>query len=204
MRSLFLAILLLALAPGWQQRDPLQYIEILESADRVRKLQVDRVIDQLGVGSGSIVADVGSGSGLFTRPLAQKVGVEGKVFAIDVDSDLLAHVARTAARLNLENIETVQAGALDPRIPEPVDLILIVDTLHHIQNRADYIKTLRPYLRSDGRVAVIDFLEDWPARHEQMRYDPSELKGWMEAAGFEQVAAYDYLEGNFFVVYASG
>lgn len=201
MRSLLTGLFAFLIWNGGQHRDPLQYIEILESADRVQKLQVERVVDQLEIASGAAVADLGSGSGLFTRPLARRVGEAGKVFAIDVDPDLLSHVEKTAARENLTNIVTVLAGEADPRIPEPVELILVVDTLHHIQARAHYIRNLRRYLRPGGRVAVIDFSDNWPARHEGMRYDLSELEGWMSAAGFKRLAHYDYLEGNFFVVY---
>ena len=81
------SLLLLAWQPASQRRDPLEYIRILESAERVRKLQVDRVISTLDVQPGQKIADLGAGSGLFTRPLARDVGPAGVVYAIDIDRD---------------------------------------------------------------------------------------------------------------------
>lgn len=197
--SSFLAVLSLQTAS--QRRDPLEYIRILESAERVRKLQVNRVIEALEVKPGQKVADLGAGSGLFTRPLARQVGPDGKVYAIDIDPELLAHIEETALEQNLSNIETVLASEYDPRIPEKVDLVLIIDTLHHISNPASYLDDLGRYLKLSGRVAVIDYSENWPERFETSRYSVSELDDWMRAAGYRKVENHDFLDDNFFVVY---
>jgi ubiquinone/menaquinone biosynthesis C-methylase UbiE len=185
-----------------QHRDPLEYIQILESADRVRKLQVDRVIQSLQLKSGQKVADVGSGSGLFTRPLAREVGPDGTVYAVDIDKSLLDHIQITAENQNLTNIKTVPAGELDPKIPEKVDLVFICDTLHHIDTPENYIRGLRKYLTSTGRVAVIDYEKNWPDRFESVKYSTQELDQWMKASGYRLVEKFDYLDDNFFVIYA--
>ncbi|HUG44125.1 MAG TPA: methyltransferase domain-containing protein [Acidobacteriota bacterium] len=184
-----------------QNRDPLRYIQILESAERVKRLQVDRVIEELQLREGQVVADLGAGSGLFTRPMAERVGAEGVVYAIDIDSDLLAHIEKTAAAKNLPNIRTVLAGEFDPKIPEAVDLIFISDTLHHIRDPAEYLKNLPRYLRRDGEVALIDFKRNWPSGHDSMQYTESELQEWMKAAGFELSTAHTFLEDHFYVIY---
>jgi ubiquinone/menaquinone biosynthesis C-methylase UbiE len=139
---------------GAQRRDPLEYIRILESAERVRKLQVDRVVETLEVKPGQRVADLGAGSGLFARPLARRVAPDGVVYAVDIDPDLLNHVKETAREQNISNIRTVLAGEYDPRIPEKVDLVLISDTLHHIKDQQTYLRDLTRYLAVDARVAV--------------------------------------------------
>jgi len=95
----------------------------------------------------------------------------------------------------------VLAATDDPRIPEPVDLVLICDTLHHIENRDAYLKTLARYVKPGGRVAVIDFSERWPEGHEPMRYSESQLDGWMTGAGVRRTASHDWLENSFFVIY---
>ncbi len=183
------------------RRDPEEYIKLLESERRVEALQVPRVIESLKVGSGDKIADIGSGSGLFTRPLAKKTGNKGLVYAIDIDPALLKHVEQTARQEKLVNVKTILAAEDDPKLPEPVDLIVIIDTLHHIKNQDVYLKTIKKYLRQDGRIAIIDFSKTWPAGHEQMKYTLDDLHGWTKAAGLVRVESFDFLENDFFVVY---
>lgn len=205
MREQLLATLLvlpLAVAQqGQPHRNPQEYIKCLESAERVERLQVDRVIETLQVQRGQHIADLGSGSGLFTRPLAREVGEEGILYAVDIDPALLEHVRQTAQSQGLANVQTVLAAEDDPQLPAPVDLVFICDTLHHIAGQEAYLKNLRRYLRPLGRIAVIDFKDEWPGGHEKMRYSTEELDGWMTSAGYSKVANHDFLENAFFVIY---
>ena len=190
--------------PGSQSRGARsaeEYIKLLESERRIEGLQVAKVVEALKVGPDDRVCDLGAGSGLFTRPLARKAGGKGVVYAVDIDSELLKYVERTAREQKLANIKPLLASETDPKLPEAVDLITIIDTLHHIGNQAEYLKGLKKYLKPGGRVAVIDFSRDWPAGHEKMVYTVSDLDGWMTAAGFKRVEQYDFLESSFFVVY---
>lgn len=190
-----------ALQQAQPGRSAEEYIKLLESERRVSGLQVERVIETLKVTPGMRVADIGSGSGLFTRPLARRAGSGGAVYAVDIDPALLKHVEKTAAEERLENIKTIRGAADDPKLPEPVDLIVIIDTLHHIDNRATYLGNLRRYLRPGGRIAIIDFSENWPAGHEQMRYRLEELEEWAKKGGYARSEKHDFLDNNFFVVY---
>jgi cyclopropane fatty-acyl-phospholipid synthase-like methyltransferase len=178
-----------------------EYIKLLESERRIEGLQVVKVVEALKVRPDDRVCDLGAGSGLFTRPLARKAGGKGVVYAVDIDSELLKHVERTAQEQKIANIKPILASETDPKLPEPVDLITIIDTLHHIGNQAEYLKGLKKYLRPGGRVAVIDFSRDWPAGHEKMIYTVGDLDGWMTAAGFKRVEQHDFLDNDFFVVY---
>lgn len=198
---LSLCFLLLDIGAWAQRRDPLQYIQILESADRVKKLQVDRVIDVLDLQPGEVVADLGAGSGLFTRPIAREIGADGTVYAIDIDSALLAHIDETARQAGLDNIETVLASEYDPRIPEDVSLVLICDTLHHIDNRPAYLQTLRQYLKAGARIAIIDFERNWPPGHDENKFTMAELLTWMDDAGYRKDKKFDFLEDNFFITF---
>lgn len=213
MRRLNIALLALLIIPVYAQqaqrpsgqsrgnRTPDEYVKLLESESRIGGLQVTKVIEALKVKPGERVCDLGAGSGLFTRPLAQKAGAKGVVYAVDIDPELLKHVELTAREQKLTNIKPILASETDPKLPEPVDLIAIIDTLHHISNQAAYLKGLKKHLKPGGRIAIIDFSRNWPAGHEKMIYTVGDLDGWMTAAGFKRVEQHDFLDNNFFVVY---
>jgi ubiquinone/menaquinone biosynthesis C-methylase UbiE len=195
------AALALSLPVTAQQTDPEAYAKTLEGAARVARMQVERVIKSLVIPPGSKVADIGAGSGLFSRPIAEHIRPGGIVYAVDIDPGLLKIIDRRSTEAGLPNVKTVLAAPDDPAIPEPVDLAFICDALHHIGNQAAYFKTLVKYLKPDARIAVIDFSEKWPVGHEKMRYSVEDLDGWLKAIGFSRVASHSYLENSFFVIY---
>ena len=196
-----LLVVTFGVAIGAQQRTPEEFAKFLEGAERVQRMQVPRVIEALELKPGMHVADLGSGSGLFTRPIARAVAPTGVAYAVDIDDALLKIVAGSAKEARIDNIVIVHATATDSRLPAPVDLIFICDTLHHIGNQGPYLKGLRQHLKPGGRIAVIDFTERWPAGHERMRYSLDQLDGWMKDAGFSRTRSYDWLENSFFVFY---
>jgi enamine deaminase RidA (YjgF/YER057c/UK114 family) len=196
------AALLLLVQQAPQRLPAPEYIARLEAERRVAGLQIPRVVQTLRAQPGQRVADIGSGSGLFTRPLAQAVGSGGIVYAIDIDPDLLKHVEKTSRDKGLSNVRTVLAAENDPKIPKPVDLIVIIDTLHHINNRGTYLAGLKRYLKPGGRIAIIDFSESWPEGHEAMKYTFSELEELMRAGGYTRTEKADFLANNFFAVYS--
>lgn len=199
---LILAVLLATVvAQDHHQRDPQEYIKRLDSEERAKRLQVPKVIETLKLSPGQLVADIGAGSGLFARPLAKAVGEKGKVFAVDIESAMLKHIAKTAQEQQLANLHTVLAAEDDPKLPEPVDLIVIINTLHHIAHQDAYLKKLRGYLRPGGRIAVIDFTERWPAGAQNMKYSQEQLAEWMKGAEFTLKEKHDFLDNNFFVIY---
>lgn len=202
-----LIFLVLALLPATvaaqdhHQRDPQEYIKRLDSEERAKRLQVPKVIETLNLSAGQLVADIGAGSGLFARPLAKAVGEKGKVFAVDIEPAMLKHIEKTAQEQKLGNLHTVLAAENDPKLPEAVDLIVIINTLHHIANQDVYLKKLRGYLRPGGRIAVIDFTERWPAGAQNMKYTQEQLAAWMKGAEFTLKENHDFLENNFFIIY---
>ncbi len=198
---LFALVVTFALPALAQQRTAEEYIKLLESERRIEGLQVARLVDALLVKQGQRICDLGSGSGLFTRPLARAAGPSGVVYAVDIDDALLKYVEKTAQEQRITNIKTIRASEDDAKLPEPVDLIAIIDTLHHIGNQATYLKNLKRYLRPNGRVAIVDFSKTWPAGHEKMVYKLEDLDGWMQAAGFKMVSQHYFLDNNFFVIY---
>jgi ubiquinone/menaquinone biosynthesis C-methylase UbiE len=200
-----LAVLAAVVVLGWLGRDWLRaqvYLFVLEHDERVESLQVDRVIDALGLAPGQRVADIGAGTGLFTRPIAAALGPAGTVYAVDVNRTLLDHIEETARSRGLANIRTVLSAENDPLLPGRVDLAFICDTLHHIENRAGYLLTLRRYLEPGGRVAVIDFREnESPHLSSSMKLNRTEVNAWMKSAGYSMESDHDFVGDNFFMIY---
>ena len=188
-------------AAAQQHPNPEAYAKGLEDRERVAEIQVDRVVAALQLAPGMTVADLGSGSGLFTRPLARSVAPGGIAYAVDIDAALLKIVERSATVAGIENIRTVHAAPADPSLPAPVDLIFICDTFHHLPDKPAYARTLFHYVKPGGKVAIIDFVSHWPAGHEAMRYTVDSLTGWMTAAGFTLQRTLDFPTDRFFTIY---
>ena len=118
---------------------------------------------ELDLKPGMVVADIGAGSGLFSRPLAKAVAPAGKVYAVDIQQDLLDHINQRDKEENIRNIQTVLGEFDDPKLPaKDVDLAFINDVLHHIQHRAVYLKALGTYVKPSGRIAIIEMDKNDP------------------------------------------
>ena len=157
----------------------------------------------VGLKPGMAVADIGAGTGLFSRLFADRVGSEGKVYAVDVDKGNLDYIARRAKERGYTNVEVILAKYDDPLLPEGgVDLIFTCNTYHHLKNRADYFKSAAQYLRPGGRVAVIDYAgKGWFSRlfgH----WTPKETsRSEMEAAGYRLANDFAFLSRQNFQVF---
>jgi SAM-dependent methyltransferase len=165
----------------------------------------DQVLDALTLARKALVADIGAGTGYFSVRLAKRVP-EGKVFAIDVEPDMLRYLSERASREHLSNVFPVVANQESPNIPEPVDVILIVDTYHHIDDRAGYFSRLKKSLRPQGRLAIVDFKPDSPEGPPPEHRIPAEkVTEELKAAGYSLVAAHSFLPRQYFLVFtASG
>lgn len=175
------------------------YIDHMERRERTARMNVERVVDSLQIAEGDIIADLGAGSGLFTRLFAQKAGDAGHVYAVDLNMELLRHIEQDACKKNMPNITTVRALEHDPRIPAQVDLIFICDTLHYIEEQERYVRTASSYLKPGGRFAIIDFTRNWPPM--SIRFTADDLTAWMERAGLAREADYNFVEDEFFLVF---
>lgn len=175
-----------------------------EGFHRERWQQPERVVESLRLRPGQEVSDLGSGSGYFTFRLARAVGPAGKVYAVDVDPDMNALVARRSKEEGLDNVEIILAKPEDPLLPAGrMDLILTVNTYHHFPNRVRYFSNLQKYLRPNGRIAIIDF--DRRAWFEGLwsHYTPPEfIKREMEQAGYVVQEEFEFLDRQSFIVFA--
>jgi arsenite methyltransferase len=133
-----------------------------EGFGRDRWQKPDQVVEALGLGAGDRVADLGAGSGYFTFRLADVVGPEGIVYAVDVDRDMIGHLERSAQEQGRTNVRVVLAEFGDPLLPEGgVDLVLVVNTYHHLEGRSAYFARLARALGPKGRIAIVEPKGGW-------------------------------------------
>ncbi|MGD1098485.1 MAG: class I SAM-dependent methyltransferase, partial [Bryobacteraceae bacterium] len=163
----------------------------------------DRVIAALGLKQGGIVADIGAGTGYFTVRLA-KSDAKPKVYAVDIEPSMVNYLKDRAAKEGLNNVVAVQAAAETPNLPEPVDVVLLVDTFHHIGGREVYFRNLAKSLKPGGKVAIIDFrpgVPDGPPK--EFHFTPEQVKSEMSKAGYKLTAQPDFLPRQQFLIFAS-
>ena len=181
-----------------------EWIKTLESPQRVAGLKINETIAALKLKPGQVVADIGAGTGLFTLPLASALKPSGKVYAVDIDQKLIDHITEKAGETGMNNyIQGVLGGFTDPNLPVDVDLAFIYDVLHHIDNRAAYLKTLAMYLKPGGRIAVIDFKTNQGGHREQPELQTSQEDAtkWMSAAGLKPLEEINLFPDKWFVIY---
>lgn len=160
-----------------------------------------RVIDALQLKKGQVVADIGAGTGYFSTRLAKSAAAP-KVYAVDIEPSMVAHLTERAKGEGLPNMSAVLAGADTANLPEPVDVVLMVDTFHHIPNRAAYFTALKAKLKPGGRVAIVDFRKDAPQGPPvEFRFTPDQITAELAQAGFHLQSAHDFLPQQLFLVY---
>jgi len=195
--------LAVALATGCTDLKRLAY-EGFGRRDRWQHPQ--QVIAALEIAPGAHVADVGAGGGYFTFRLADAVGPEGKVYAVDVDPGMVDHLERRARKEGRRNVETILATPDDTRLPEnAVDLVFICNTFHHLTNRSVYFAQLLPRLRAGGRVVIIDYRPSgWFAKLFGHATPADVIRKEMEAAGYVVERQHDFLPKQHFLVFVPG
>ncbi len=175
------------------------YIDHMEREERTSRMHIDRILDTLNIRKGDKIADVGAGSGLFSRKMAERAGSGGKVYAIDINPDLLSHIERDIAARGIGNIQTVLSVESDPKIPEPVDLVFICDTLHYVDKQPEFVKKMSAGTRASGRIAVISFFKNWPPMSK--KFTAEELTSWMKAAGLILEGRHDFIQDEFLMIF---
>ena len=160
----------------------------------------DQVVAALGLEPGDVVADLGSGGGYFTYPIADAVGETGRVYALDVDESLLAYVASQSEKRGLPQIETILAPEDGPGLADgSVDLIFLSNVFHHLPDQVQYFRNARATLRSGGRIAVIEVSKDsFPSGHAT---PPDEIRSKFEAAGYRLAQRHEFLERQSFQIF---
>jgi ubiquinone/menaquinone biosynthesis C-methylase UbiE len=181
-----------------------EWSKTLDQPDRIAGLKADQVIARLGLRAGQVVADLGAGTGVFSVPMARAVAPGGKVYAVEVDKDYFGIIAGKAKEARVTNVQTVLGEFGDPKLPAAdVDVAFFHDVLHHIDDRAGYLKNVARYVKPSGRIVVIDLKPEQSPHKDQPNLIVSEdqVTAWMAAAGFNKVEKADLFPEKFFLVY---
>lgn len=182
-----------------------EWIKTLDGPARVAALKIDQVVAAMKLQPGQVVADIGAGPGLFEVPLARAVGPRGRVYAEDIDAGFFPEIRRRTAEAHVTNVETVLGQYTDPVLPvKNVDVALFHDVIHHVEKRAEYIKTLAPYLARGGRIVVVDY-EPGKGPHPgqpELEVSREQLADWMRGAGFAQVEDVKLFADKYVLVFA--
>ena len=149
-----------ATAPGEHRKTSEPYtgdLSIFDSPGRDGRLQINRVMDILGITAGKTVADIGAGSGWFTVRAARRVGEAGVVYAVDINPESIRYVDDRAQKEKLHNVKTILGKADDPLLPaSAVDSVLLLKTYHEVAEPVALLRNLRASLRPGARVGIID------------------------------------------------
>jgi len=210
-RPVFLA----GLAAGGEQRHPVsgrviaqvmgyEGADWLERPEREDEEQPSKAIRALGIKPGQVVADVGAGSGYYTVRLAKQVGPIGRVFATDIQPEMLSLLKKRLSRERLDNVELVLATDVDPRLPEgQLDLILMVDVYHELARPQEVLRKLRAALKPDGRLVLIEFRKEsaWVPIREEHKMSVKEARMELEAEGYRFDRVVDVLPWQHILVF---
>jgi len=183
-------------------KDAERWIRIFEDPDRERWQKPSEVLKRLKLRSGQVVADIGAGTGYFTRRFAKIVGPTGKALGLDIDPVMVSYMRRDAKRLGLKNYVARQVRAEDPGLPpHSVDLIFLCNTYHHIAHRVDYFARLIGSLKEGGRLVIIDFYKrSLPVGPPvERKVAKATVIRELEEAGYRLVRSLDFLPYQYFL-----
>jgi SAM-dependent methyltransferase len=179
-------------------------LSIFDSPGRDERLQINRVMDILGVAPGKAVADIGAGSGWFTVRAAKRVGAGGLAYAVDINPEAVRYIGKRAQKEQLQNVKTILSEADDPRLPAgSVDAVLMLKTYHEVAQPVVLLKNLRTALRPGAKVGVIDRNgngEDHGVGRDVVIREAKE-------AGYNLLEQYDFVKGDkmdYFLVFTAG
>ena len=168
-------------------------VGIFENPDRAKNLQIDRVMDILHITPGKAVADIGAGGGWFTVRAARRVGVDGIVYAEDINPPYISAIERRAIKEQLSNVKPTLGSPDNPKLlPGSVDAVLLLKVYHEIADTKTFLRNLRPALRPGARIGIID-RNGSGSDHGLNR---SVVESEMTAAGFREVEHYDFTKAD--------
>ncbi|HVJ23151.1 MAG TPA: class I SAM-dependent methyltransferase [Burkholderiales bacterium] len=203
--SLLAAASAAAQAPHTHQHsfgDAEKWAHVFDDPERDAWQKPHEVMRALALKPDAAVADLGAGTGYFAARLANMLP-KGTVYAVDIEPGMVKYLGERAQREKLANLKPVSGTPRDPRLPAKVDLVLLVDVYHHIDERERYFRALAASLKPGGRVAVIDFRLDSPAGPpKSARVAPERVKAELASAGYALAEEHGFLPRQYFLIFS--
>lgn len=164
----------------------------LEKPERIKELNPAETLKRIGFKEDHVLCDIGAGSGVFTVPAARVT--KNKVYALDIDEKLLQVIGEKAEKEFLNNIELIKVEGYSFKLPERIaDLVLMVAVLHEIENRDLFLAVAKRIMKSDGKLAVIEY-HGWETPNGPKldhRISKDEITNQLNKAGFEVCQDFD-------------
>ena len=187
--------------------DVQKYAKTFEGESREVFAKRKEIVAACKLKPGMVVADVGAGTGLFTRLFAPAVGPTGKVIAVDISEKFLEHVQKTSRAAGLHNVTPVLCNQDSVDLPaNSVDVVFVCDTYHHFEFPQRTLASISKALRPGGRLIVVDFIRipgksrEWTLKHVRAGQDVVEKE--ITAAGFRKTdEVKNLLKENYFVTF---
>jgi ubiquinone/menaquinone biosynthesis C-methylase UbiE len=180
--------------------------ELLNKKASSPKSKPGKVLTAIAIKKGQKIADIGTGGGYFSLRFAEIVGEKGRVYAVDTNEDFLEFVESQAKEKALNNVITVQAKNIKSVLPKKgLDLVFLRNVSHHLENRADYFKSLKPFLKDSGQITVIEYKKGkpWTFRGIFGHHAPKEtIMREMNEAGYALEKEFDFLPEQHFTIYS--
>jgi arsenite methyltransferase len=185
-------------------QDAKTYISLLENPQRDEEQKPHEVITALGIKNGETIADIGAGSGYFAFRFARHVGDNGRVYAVDISSDMILHMNRYISGAKLNNVITVLSAEDDPLLPAVgINRFFICNTWHHIQKQENYIGLMKKMLKPGGQVVILDYKkEQLPVGPPpEMKISRVEVVRQFESNGFKLAGEHTFLPYQYFLIF---
>ena len=184
---------------------PPQDLGLLEGPDRDKWQKPDQIMDALNIADESTVADIGAGAGWFTIRLARRVGPRGKVYAQDVQREMLEAIRRRVAKEALENVQTRLGTGSDPNLPaSALDAVLVVDVYPEVsvKERVTFLRNVARSLKPKGRIGIVNYKpgRGGPGPAPEERVDASVVEADVAAAGLRVLSRETFLPYQYLLV----
>lgn len=179
----------------------------LERSDRETTEQPEKVLDTLHIVPGSIVADIGAGTGYYSLRLARRVGPQGRVLATDIQAEMLSRLRANLKKAGITNVEPILCSPTDANLPVgQLDLALMVDVYHELAHPEETIAQIRRALKPDGRLVLIEYRGEDPAVPIKPEHKMTlrQVREEIEPLGFHVQQVFDFLPRQHIVIFVTG
>lgn len=178
-------------------------VDWLERNSRTQEEQTALAIRKLPISAGSLVADVGAGSGFYTFRIAGRVP-KGKVYAVEIQDDAIAYLQQKSRALKFNNVQVVKGSAMHPGLPEnKIDLVIMVDVYHELEFPKEFLDAIKQALNPDGKLLLLEYKAEDPAVRIKAEHKMSvaQVQRELGASGFHLVERGDFLPLQHFLVF---